>query len=81
MIEPDGLKVELGESPLKAIRGELDMSQQQFASFLGLAVSTVSRWERGQGTPVFSMKQFKLLLSALSAKGISLSQLPDDLSP
>jgi DNA-binding transcriptional regulator YiaG len=80
MLEPDGFKVEVGESPLKAIRDLLDMSQQQFASFLGIAVSTVSRWERGQGTPVFTPGQFKMLLSELETKGVDLNQLPDDLS-
>jgi DNA-binding transcriptional regulator YiaG len=70
----------VGESPLKAIRDLLDMSQQQFASFLGIAVSTVSRWERGQGTPVFTPGQFKMLLSELETKGVDLNQLPDDLS-
>lgn len=80
MLEPNGFKVEVGESPVKVIRDHLDMSQQQFASFLGIAVSTVSRWERGQGTPAFTPGQFKVLLAELRQKGIELEQLPDDLS-
>ena len=78
MLEPNGFKVEVGGSPLKAIRDELDMSQQQFASSLGIAVSTISRWERGQGTPVFTPGQFKILMLKLKEKGIEIEQLPDD---
>ncbi|MEM9948868.1 MAG: helix-turn-helix domain-containing protein [Cyanobacteria bacterium P01_D01_bin.36] len=80
MVEPNGLKVEVGGSPLKAIRDLLDVSQQQFASDLGIAVSTVSRWERGQGTPMFTPGQFKTLLSMLERKGVELDDLPDDWS-
>lgn len=77
---PNELTIEVGESPLKAIRNLLGMSQQQFASSLGLAVSTISRWERGQGSPMFTPSQFKVMLSALKEHGVSLSELPDDWS-
>ena len=80
MVEPDGLKVEVGESPVKAIRNLLGMSQPEFAVWLGIGTSTVSRWERGQGTPAFTPGQFKTLLNALSQKGLCLDDLPDDLS-
>lgn len=80
MIEPNGLKVEVGESPLKAIRNLLGMSQQQFANWLEMSMSTLSRWERGEGTPVFTPGQFKLLLAALKEKGLSINDIPDDLS-
>ena len=80
MVEPDGFKVEVGESPVKAIRNLLGMSQPEFAVWLGIGISTVSRWERGQGTPTFTPGQFKMLLDALAKKGISLADLPDDLS-
>lgn len=80
MLEPDGPKVE-GNSPLKTIRESLlEMSQQEFASMIGIAVSTVSRWERGSGTPVFTPGQFKLILARVSEKGMSLDDLPDDWS-
>ena len=80
MVEPNGSKVE-GNSPLKTIRENLlGMSQQELASQLGIAVSTVSRWERGSGTPVFTPGQFKVILARLATKGITLEDLPDDWS-
>lgn len=78
MVVPRSLTVE-GVPPLKTIRELLEMSQQDFASWLGLAVSTISRWERGIGQPVFTVKQFKQLLAALEDLGYSLKDLPDDL--
>lgn len=79
MLEPNCFDVE-GKSPLKIIRELLEMSQQELASSLGIAVSTVSRWERGSGTPVFTPGQFKVLTSKLAAKGLDLNDLPDDWS-
>ena len=80
MIEPDGFKVEVGESPVKAIRNVLEMSQPEFAVWLGIGISTVSRWERGQGTPSFTLGQFRTLIDALAKKGVNLEDLPEDLS-
>ena len=65
---------------MKTIRELLQMSQQEFASWLGIAVSTVSRWERGIGTPVFTASQFKMLMRELGRLGYSLDDLPDDLN-
>lgn len=64
---------------MKTIREVFDMSQQDFASWLGLAVSTISRWERGIGTPVFTVPQFKKLLGKLREHGYQIEDLPDDL--
>jgi len=36
---------------LKAIRYQLDLSQERFARKLGVATNTVARWERGLLTP------------------------------
>lgn len=69
-----------GLSPLKTIREMLGMSQQEFASWLGIAISTVSRWENGKGTPMFTPGQFKLLVAKLADLGYQLKDLPDDWS-
>lgn len=69
-----------GIPPVKAIREMLGMSQQEFASWLGLAISTVSRWENGKGTPMFTPKQWKLLMAELRRVGYRLKDLPDDWS-
>jgi DNA-binding XRE family transcriptional regulator len=69
-----------GVPPLKAIREMFGMSQQEFASWLGIAISTVSRWENGKGTPMFTPGQFKMLLEKLATLGFQLKDLPDDWS-
>lgn len=65
---------------MKTIRELLKMSQQDFASWLGIAVSTVSRWERGIGTPMFTTGQFKMLMRELGKFGYTLEDLPEDLN-
>lgn len=66
---------------MRMIREDLlQMSQQEFASWLGIAISTVSRWENGKGKPMFTPGQFKLLLEKLENHGYQLKDLPDDWS-
>jgi DNA-binding transcriptional regulator YiaG len=36
---------------IKALRKELKVTQQKLADFLGVHVTTVTRWERGQSAP------------------------------
>ena len=79
MVDPNGSKVE-SDSPLKDIREILDLSQQGFATLIGIAVSTVSRWERGQGTPMFTPGQYQVLEQELLEKGVNIKELPDDWS-
>jgi DNA-binding transcriptional regulator YiaG len=69
------------ESPLKALREILGLTQEQFAYLLGVTVRTVSRWETGQGRPVFSPGQWKILLDAMKRVNLSLDNLPDELTP
>lgn len=79
MVEQRFLNVEEGKTPLKTIREMIGMSQQEFATFLGISITTVSRWERGLGSPSFTPGQFKLLLKKLEPFGVGLDELPDDL--
>lgn len=65
---------------MKQIRLLLGLNQQQFATLLGVAMSTVSRWENGKGKPLFTPGQMKVLLNALKPHGIGLDDLPDDLT-
>lgn len=69
-----------GEPPVKWLRELLGMSQFEFAVLVGVTPSTVSRWESGRGTPSFTPKGFKSLLRALENHGMTLNDLPDDLS-
>lgn len=69
------------ESPLRAIRELLGLSQQEFATWLGVSTTTVSRWERGKTPPSFTVGQLRKLLNALEPHGLTLDNLPDDMSP
>jgi transcriptional regulator with XRE-family HTH domain len=69
-----------GDPPMKQIREKLGLTQQEFAGRLGVAMSTLSRWENGKGNALLSAGQFKILLSDLEPYGITLKDLPDDLS-
>jgi DNA-binding transcriptional regulator YiaG len=70
-----------GGFTVKTIREDLlKMSQQEFASWLGIAMSTVSRWENGKGKPMFTPGQFKMLAEKLEVIGYQLKDLPDDWS-
>ena len=47
---PNSKKRELAEL-IKDLREKLDLTQEQFASEVGVTFSTVNRWENGRGTP------------------------------
>lgn len=68
-------------NPMRRIREVLGLTQLKFAQLLGLDPNAVSRWERGQGTPRFTIGQVKVLVEALEEKGYGLKDLPDDLRP
>lgn len=65
---------------MKQIRELLGLTQQEFAGMLGVALSTLSRWENRKGKALLSSGQFKILMAALEPHGITLKDLPDDLS-
>ena len=67
-----------GEAPLKKLRDELDMSQEEFGRHIGVSARTVSRWEAGDSTPTFTVKQMKLLDHLLQLHGRSIQSLPDN---
>ena len=68
-------------NPMRRIREVLGLTQLKFAQLLELDPNAVSRWERGQGTPRFTIGQVKVLVKALEEKGYGLKDLPDDLRP
>lgn len=70
-----------GESPLKALRSELDMSQEEFGRSIGTTARTVSRWEAGDSVPTFTIAQMKALDQLLKSKGKTIQDLPDDFGP
>ncbi|MEO1353826.1 MAG: helix-turn-helix transcriptional regulator, partial [Cyanobacteria bacterium J06635_15] len=61
MVDRNLVGVEGGDPPVKKIRELLGLSQQQFATLLGVAISTISRWENRKSSPMFTPGQFKIL--------------------
>jgi putative transcriptional regulator len=70
-----------GESPLKQLRDELDMSQEDFGRTIGVSVRTVSRWEAGVNVPSFTISQLKALDRLLASIGKTIQDLPDSFAP
>ncbi|CAA9215629.1 hypothetical protein AVDCRST_MAG92-302 [uncultured Coleofasciculus sp.] len=66
---------EENESPLKKLREEAGLSQQELASSIGVGVTTVSRWERGVSEAMLTVPQMKALCKLL---GKSIEELPDE---
>jgi len=69
------------ESPLKTLREMMGLTQQEFASLMGLAINTIARWEKGKGRPSFTPGQWRTLLAEMKRVNLKLDHLPDDLSP
>ena len=70
-----------GESPLKKLRDELDLSQEDFGRAIGTTVRTVGRWEAGDSVPTFTIPQMKALIRLLESHGKTIDDLPDELGP
>jgi transcriptional regulator with XRE-family HTH domain len=62
------------ESPLKKLREEAGLSQQELATRIGVAVATISRWERG-APAMLTVPQMKALCKVFDR---SIEELPDE---
>ena len=65
-------------SPFKKLRLKAQLSQEQLAREIGVAVSTVRRWEKGQAEPTMTVLQMKNFCRAV---GQNFEELPDSLLP
>lgn len=65
------------ESPLKKLREEVGLSQQELATRIGVAVATISRWERG-APAMLTVPQMKAMCRIF---GKSIEELPDEFGP
>ena len=70
-----------GESLLRSLRLELDMSQEKFGRSIGTTARTISRWEAGDSIPTFTVSQMKAWERLLRSKGKSIQDLPDNFGP
>lgn len=81
-IDPIKFPNQEGKSPLKILRELLgNISQEELARRIKVAVVTVSRWERGVTPPTFTVVQMKALLREMESVGLTYKDLPDDLGP
>jgi transcriptional regulator with XRE-family HTH domain len=69
---------EENDSPLKKLREEAGLSQQALSHKIGVAVTTISRWERGESIAMLTVPQMKALCRAF---GKSIEELPDEFGP
>lgn len=65
-------------SPFKRMRLKARLTQEQLAQEIGVAVSTIRRWEKGQAEPTMTIAQARNFTRAI---GESFSNLPDSLLP
>jgi DNA-binding XRE family transcriptional regulator len=65
-------------SPLKKLRRNANLTQEQLAQKIGLAVSTVRRWERGETEPTMTLAQTKKFCQAINQ---NFDELPNSLLP
>lgn len=65
-------------SPFKRLRLNVKLSQEQLAREIGVAVSTIRRWEKGQAEPTMTVLQMKEFCRAVKK---SFEELPNSLLP
>ncbi len=77
MVKKNKSGTEENESPLKKLREQAGLSQQELATRIGVAVATISRWERG-APAMLTVPQMKALCRVF---GKSIEELPDEFGP
>jgi putative transcriptional regulator len=54
-------------SPLRELRQKLGMSQQIFATRLGVSIVSISRWERGERSILLTLEQVGVLIELIQS--------------
>ena len=65
-------------SPFKKLRLTAQLSQEQLARDIGVGVSTIRRWEKGQAEPTMTVAQMKAFCRSVH---VTLDELPNSLLP
>jgi DNA-binding transcriptional regulator YiaG len=78
MTRPKKNQPQQTDSPFKKLRLNAHLSQEQLAREIGVAVSTVRRWEKGQAEPTMTVLQMKNFCRAVNQ---TLEEIPDSLLP
>ncbi len=66
------------ESPFKKLRLAAGLTQEDLVRLMGVSVSTVRRWEKGEAEPTMTVYQMKAFCKAVNK---ALDELPDSLIP
>lgn len=64
-------------SPLKQLREEADITQQELATRMGVALSTVQRWDQGVTEPALTIAEWRKFCRIIKK---NFDDLPDKLS-
>ena len=78
MTRPKKSQQQETNSPFKKLRLNVKLSQEQLAREIGVAVSTIRRWEKGQAEPTMTVHQMKEFCRAVKK---SFDELPNSLLP
>ena len=76
MSRPGKNQPQIAKTPFKQLRLNAKITQEQLARDIGVAVSTIRRWEKGQAEPTLTVQQMKAFGQTLQT---SLNQLPNSL--
>ncbi len=76
MSRPGKNQPQIPKTPFKQLRLNAKITQEQLARDIGVAVSTIRRWEKGQAEPTLTVQQMKAFCQTLQT---SLNQLPNSL--
>ena len=69
-------QLDRADSPLKRMRLNVKLTQDQLAKRLGVAVSTIRRWEKKQAEPTMTVAQMRKFCQTVER---DLEDLPDSL--
>ena len=78
MTRPKKAEQQQTNSPFKKLRLSVKLSQEQLAREIGVAVSTIRRWEKGQAEPTMTVAQMKEFCRAVKK---NFEDLPNSLLP
>ena len=78
MSRPRRDKAQETNSPFKRYRLNAKLTQEELAREIGVAVSTIRRWEKGQAEPTMTVAQMKKFCNAVKQ---NFEELPASLMP
>ena len=78
MTRPRKNQLQTTNSPFKQLRLNAQLSQEQLARNIGVAISTIRRWEKGEAEPTMTVLQMKSFCQTFH---LTLDKLPNSLLP